>query len=175
MFLEADLRVFSWGKKASRVPQRARVVEQKRTAYRASVEFPVVYRLPGRAGSRGALATDLSAVGLRLIGDEDLPAATVVDVRFTLPTELVSGVHVEREVEEKTPLGTTKKKIMVPPAPFEAMALRGKVVITFFSVRRRKLSHGLQFIDVDDRTKEELQRFIHVWQVMQLRERAARE
>jgi c-di-GMP-binding flagellar brake protein YcgR len=170
-FLEPEPGVFSFGKK----PGRTRVVDQKRTAYRASVEFPVLYTVDGRAGTRGASANDLSAGGLRLMGDEDLINGSVVNFRFTLPNDMVRSVQVEKEIEEKTPFGTRKRKIMVPPAPFDAMVIRSKVVIAFLNVKRRKFAHGVQFLEIDDRSREEIQRFIHIWQIRQLRERAARD
>ena len=119
-----------------------------------------------------ALANDLSAGGLRLIGDEDFPDQTAVELCFTLPNELVKDVHVEKEIVQTTPRGKTKKKIMVPPEPFHEMTVRGKIVIAFFNRRRRKFAHGVQFVGLDERTQEEIQRFIHVWQIRQLRERA---
>jgi c-di-GMP-binding flagellar brake protein YcgR len=81
-------------------------------------------------------------------------------------------VHVEKEIVQTTPRGKTKKKIMVPPEPFHEMTVRAKVVIAFFNLRRRKFAHGVQFVGIDERTQEEIQRFIHVWQIRQLRERA---
>ena len=152
---------------------RVRTSDEKRQAYRATVEFPVVYVVDGRAGARTAVATDLSAASLRLIGDEDLVDDTFVDLRFTLPNHLVHDVHVEKEIVETTPRGRVTKKVMVPPEPFTEMAVRAKVVTTFLRLRRRKLAHGMQFVDVAERTAEEIQRFIHVWQIRQLRERAA--
>jgi len=134
----------------------------------------VLYTVEGRAGTRGAAANDLSAGGLRLMGDEDLINGSVVNFRFTLPNDLVRTVQVEKEIEEKSPFGTRKRKIMVPPAPFEPMTIRSTVVIAFLNVQRRQFAHGVQFMDLDDRTREEIQRFIHIWQIRQLRERAAR-
>jgi len=125
----------------------------------------------GRTGPRTALANDLSAGGLRLVGDEDLPNDTLLSVRFTLPNELVRGVQLEREIVETTARGKVKRKIMVPPEPFREMIVHGKIVIAFYSPRRRKFAHGVQFIDIDERTREEIQRFIHVWQIRLLRER----
>jgi hypothetical protein len=171
--------VFFWkkwtkGKSSRRKPlMRMRVSDEQRQAYRAPVEFPVVYVVEGRAGARRATATDLSAASLRLIGDEDLADDAVLDLRFTLPNDLVHDVHVEKEIVETTARGRTQKKIMVPPEPFAEMAVRAKVVNAWLRVRRRKLAHGLQFVDMTDQTTEELQRFIHVWQIKQLRERAA--
>ena len=135
----------------------------------------MLYTVDGRAGTRGAAANDLSAGGLRLMGDEDLINGSVVNFRFTLPNELVKAVQVEKEIEEKTPFGVRKRKIMVPPAPFEPMTIRSKVVIAFLNVKRRKFAHGVQFMEIDDRSREEIQRFIHIWQIRQLRERAARD
>jgi hypothetical protein len=152
---------------------RVRVSDEQRQAYRASVEFPVVYVVEGRAGARTAVATDLSAASLRLIGDEDLGNDAVIDLRFTLPNHLVHDVLVEKEIVESTTRGRTQKKVMVPPEPFSEMTVRATVVNAWLRVRRRKLAHGLQFVDVAEQTAEEIQRFIHVWQIRQLRERAA--
>jgi c-di-GMP-binding flagellar brake protein YcgR len=166
--------VFLFGRTGAgkKPPRPAQITEQKRQAYRASVEFPVVYAIEGRPGLRTAVANDLSAGGLRLVGDEDFPNETIVDFRFTLPNELIRGIELEKEVEEFKRGVRTKKRIMVPVEPFAEMRLRGKTVVTFLNVRRRKLMHGVQFLDVDERTREELQRFIHVWQIRQIRERA---
>ncbi|HWT06667.1 MAG TPA: hypothetical protein VN224_12975 [Xanthomonadales bacterium] len=169
--------MFFWKKWTARTsgrrkPLRAKVSDEQRQAYRAPVEFPVVYVVDGRPGARTAVATDLSAASLRLIGDEDLGEETLVDLRFTLPNHLVHDVHVEKEIVETTARGRTQKKVMVPPEPFAEMTVRAKVVNAFLRVRRRKLAHGLQFVDLAEQTTEEIQRFIHVWQIRQLRERA---
>jgi len=170
--------VFFWKKWTARASGRhkplvrVRVSDEQRQAYRAPVEFPVVYVVDGRPGSRTAVATDLSAASLRLIGDEDLGEQTLVDLRFTLPNDLVHDVHVEKEIVETTARGRTQKKVMVPPEPFAEMTVRAKVVNAFLRVRRRKLAHGLQFVDMAEQTAEEIQRFMHVWQIRQLRERA---
>jgi hypothetical protein len=85
----------------------------------------------------------------------------------------VHDVLVEKEIVETTTRGRTQKKVMVPPEPFSEMTVRATVVNAWLRVRRRKLAHGLQFVDVAEQTAEEIQRFIHVWQIRQLRERAA--
>ena len=155
-----------------RAPVRATITETQRQSYRASFEFPVLYTAAGRDGMRGATATDLSSGGLRLIGDEDFPDDSAIELRFTLPNDLVKDVHVEKEIVQTTARGKLKKKVMVPPDPFHEMSVSGKTVIAFLNVRRRKFAHGVQFVDIDEKTAEEIQRFIHVWQIRQLRQRA---
>jgi c-di-GMP-binding flagellar brake protein YcgR len=165
--------VFFWRKpKGPKRPVRATITEQQRRDFRASVEFPVLYVVAGRPGTRTAIANDLSAGGLRLVGDEDLADGALIDLCFTLPNDLIRGVQLEKEVVDLSRRGRMKKKIMVPPEPFREMSLRAKVVIAFLNVKRRKFAHGVQFVDIDERSKEEVQRFIHVWQIRLLRERA---
>jgi c-di-GMP-binding flagellar brake protein YcgR len=163
---------FRKGHWSPKPPRPATVTEQQRKAFRASFEFPICYAVEGRDGIRDAHASDLSAGGLRVIGDEDFLEETILALRFTLPEELIRGVHVEKELEQTTPRGKVKKKIMVPPDPFHEMNLRAKVVVSHLNVRRRKFVHGLQFVAIDERLQEEIRRYIHVWQIRQLRERA---
>lgn len=175
--------MFLFGRKkpgGGRGPQLAQITEQKRQAYRAAVEFNVDYVLEGRAGTRVATAEDLSAGGLRLMGDEDFLDGSVIELRFTLPNDLIRSVLVEKEIEDTTKRPKPgekppKKKVMVPPDPFDPMKVRAKIVIAFLNVRRRKFAHGIQFLDIDERNADEVQRFIHIWQIRQLRERAQRE
>lgn len=176
-FLEFARSVFFWKawtrRRQARKPLvRATITERQRQTYRASVEFPVLYVVAGRPGARNALANDLSAGGLRIIGDEDFFDETTLQLRFTLPNELISSVTVEKEIVQTTPHGRTTRKIKVPPEPFREMSLNAKVVAAFWSLHRRRFSHGLRFVALDDETQEEIQRFIHVWQIRQLRERA---
>jgi len=178
---EADSRVFSFGKKPTSATDRRPNSgggggnDQKRTAYRASVEFPVLYVVEGRAGTRAATANDLSAGGMRLMGDEDFINGSILDFRFTLPNDLIRTVQVEKEIEEKSPFGNRKKRILVPPPPFEPMNIRAKVVIAFLNVKRKKFAHGIQFIETDARFHDEIARFIHLWQLRLLRLRAERD
>jgi len=147
--------------------------EQKRIAYRAAVEFPVLYSIVGRTGWREASASDLSAGGLRLMVDEDVPVGSLIDLRFTLPNELVRGVYTEKVIEERTITGRTHTRHKrIPPAPFVAMRLRARVVVASLNVRREQFAHGVQFAEIDASTREEVQRFIHMWQLRQLRARA---
>ena len=89
-------------------------------SYRATIEFPIVYIVDGREGTRTASANDLSVGGLRLLGDEDFTKDTVIDFRFTLPTAEVADVFIEKEVTERTAFGERKRRVKMPPTPFEA-------------------------------------------------------
>ncbi|HEY5349038.1 MAG TPA: PilZ domain-containing protein [Candidatus Lustribacter sp.] len=148
--------------------------DQKRQSYRASIEFPIVYVVDGRAGTRTASANDLSVGGLRLLGDEDFTKETTIDFRFTLPTAEVANVYIEKEITERTALGERKRRTKTRPTPFEPLDIGGKIVIAFYNLNTKRFAHGVRFLNLSKRTEDEIQRFIHLYQLKQLRERAER-
>jgi c-di-GMP-binding flagellar brake protein YcgR len=176
-FLEIGDQVFTFRRSndgEDQTPARP-VSNQKRQAYRASIEFPVIYVVDGRPGTRTASANDLSVGGLRLLGDEDFTKETIIDFRFTLPTAAVGNVYLEKEIQERSAFGPRTRRVKVPPTPFEPMEIAGKIVIAFYNLRTGKFAHGVRFLHVPQRTEDELQRFIHLYQLKQLRDRADRE
>ena len=48
-------------------------------------------------------------------------------------------------------------------------------MIAFYNLRTQRFAHGVRFLNLPRRTEEEIQRFIHLYQLKQLRERAERE
>ncbi|MDE2481189.1 MAG: PilZ domain-containing protein [bacterium] len=145
---------------------------QKRSSFRMSVEFDVFYTLAERPGRRFARATDLSAGGLRLSTDEDLLAGSVLEFDFELPDDFLEGLTIEKEVFEQTPFGLRPESVKTTPPPFKPMHMRAVVLSTFYLPASRALAHGTKFVDVEPEIKEELQRFIHLWQLHQIRLRA---
>jgi c-di-GMP-binding flagellar brake protein YcgR len=148
---------------------------QKRQSYRASIEFPIVYIVDGREGTRTASANDLSVGGLRLLGDEDFTKETLIDFRFTLPNAEIANVQIEKEITERTAFGERKRRVKQPPTPFEQMDIAGKIVIAFYNLRTQRFAHGVRFLNLPRQMEDEIQRFIHLYQLKQLRERAERE
>lgn len=151
--------------------RQATPTTQKRSAFRMPVEFDVYYTLEGRRGRRSAKANDLSAGGLRLSCDEDFLKESVLLLDFQLPDEFLASMVVEKEVYEQSPFGLRPETIKVQPPGFTPMRVRAKVLATFFSMDNSKFAHGMAFMDIDTRTEEELQRFIHLWQLNYLRTR----
>jgi len=135
------------------------------------VEFDVQYTLDGRRGRRSAKANDLSAGGLRLSCDEDFLSGSILLLEFKLPDEFLANMTIEREVYEQSPFGLRPESIKSQPPGFAPMSLNAKVLATFFNVEQRKFAHGMAFVDLDNKTQEELQRFIHLWQLNYLRTR----
>lgn len=144
---------------------------QKRTAFRMPVEFPVFYTLVGRRGRRSATANDLSAGGLRLLADEDFFKGSMCSLQFRVPDDFLSTMTIDKEIYEETPFGKRAKSAKVHPPPFEEFKLDAKILVPFFDLRRRRFAYGISFVDVETSVTEELQRFIHLWQLNQIRTR----
>ncbi len=136
------------------------------------VEFDVMYTLRGRPGRRHGRANDLSAGGLRLSTDEDLVRNSILDLDFQLPDEFVSELTIEKEVFKQTPFGLRPETVKSAPASFAPMRMSATVLSTFYVPATKALAHGTKFIDVPEDVHEELNRFIHLWQLHQIRLRA---
>lgn len=148
---------------------------QKRAAFRMPVEFDIEYTLGGRRGRHSAKANDLSAGGLRLACDEDFLAGSILLLEFKLPDDFLANMTVEKEVYEQSPFGLRPESIKVQPPGFAPMGVHAKVLATFLNVEQRTFAHGMAFVDIDHRTQEELQRFIHLWQLNYLKMRRLEE
>jgi c-di-GMP-binding flagellar brake protein YcgR len=144
---------------------------QKRSAFRMPVEFPIAYTLQGRRGRRSAHANDLSAGGLRLTCDEDLLKGSIVTLDIHLPDDFLAGMTIEKELYGQSPFGLRPETVKVAPQRFAPMQVHGKILATFFNLSENKFAHGIAFVDIDTKTEEELQRFIHLWQINYLRTR----
>jgi c-di-GMP-binding flagellar brake protein YcgR len=165
--------MFLFGRKKTPKPAKAVPVgsDQKRSAFRMPVSFDVLYALEGRRGRRRASANDLSAGGLRLATDEDFMPGSVLTLDFRLPDEFLASMVVEKEVYEQTPFGLRPETIKVAPPGFEPVHVEAKVLMPFFDRDARAFAYGVHFLDLDAKVEEELQRFMHLWQINYLRER----
>ncbi len=135
------------------------------------VEFDVQYRLQGASQRCAAKANDLSAGGLRLSCREDLLNGCILQLEFTLPDEFLANMTIEKELYEQSPFGLRPETVKVQPQRFPPMNVKATVLATFFNRDRRTFEHGVAFVDIDPKTQEELQRFIHLWQINYLRTR----
>ena len=135
------------------------------------VEFDVSYTIEGRPGRRNARANDLSAGGLRLVSDEDIIKGSLLTLDFQLPDDFLASMTVEKEMYEQSPFGLRPETIKVQPPGFAPVHVNGRVLATFFDSQTRKLAHGISFVDLDRNLEEELQRFMHLWQLHYLRTR----
>jgi hypothetical protein len=171
---KARFVVFLFRRKSQpKPPQRAHSdPAQKRSSFRMPVEFDVLYTLHGRTGRRHGRANDLSAGGLRLSTDEDFLTDSVLDLDFRLPDDFLSELTIEKEVFEQTPFGPRPASVKTTPPPFEPMHVSAVVLSSFFAPATHLIAHGTKFLDLEQGTKEELQRFIHLWQLHQIRLRA---
>jgi len=111
-----------------------------RAYFRVAVSIPVRYRLDGRIGHAAGWINDLSGGGIKLVTEEDLPANSVIALRFALP-----------DSEE----------------PIHA---RGRVVLSYRDDPRGRYAHGVRFTAIDGAQREMIVRYVHKLQLMRLQE-----
>jgi c-di-GMP-binding flagellar brake protein YcgR len=144
----------------------------KRKSYRAPVKFPISYKAKNAMHENVAIAADLSIGGLMLITQETIPEGTDVELDFVMPIEAVDLGGEQREVVENTPFGQRKVKKLVPVRPFEAIRCKARVVKRI-GASPEGTAYGTSFIDMAPFTTEEIARFVHAFQLTQLRKAAA--
>ncbi|MHB8433465.1 MAG: PilZ domain-containing protein [Candidatus Tyrphobacter sp.] len=97
---------------------------------RAPVEFPITVIVPGDELVLDATALDLSAGGVRMAMNTDLPAGQSILLRFTLP----KGGR-------------------------EALA-RGRVVLSFFEAATKRYAHGVAFTQIAPEDQESIAKML---------------
>ena len=164
--------MFFFGRKKTvpKGPAKAQpTAAQKRSSFRMPVRFEVRYTLRGRIGRRCGWAIDLSAGGMRLSTDEDLPVQSVLDLEFQLPEDFLTELAAEKEVFEQSPFGLRPEMMTTKPAPFAPIRVEGEVLSSYFVLPAKLFAYGIKFVAIEPEVQEELQRFVHLWQLHQLR------
>ena len=144
----------------------------KRKAYRAPVKFPLSFKVKDRMNEVVGMAADLSVGGILLISPDPLPENTEVEVDFVMPVEVVDLGGEQREVVEHGPFGQRKVKKLIPVRPFEPVHARAKV-LKRVGAMPEGMAYGASFIDLSAFQGEEIARFVHAFQLTQLRRAAA--
>lgn len=145
---------------------------QRRRDLRTTAKFPVKYRPTNRAAKLGE-ATDVSPGGLRLSCDDSLPIGSDLELRFTLPNDVLSVYPPSNERIEISPFGHRRVRMPDNRRPFEEMIVHGRI-LTRFDPDRGRECYGVGFTDIDGYQREEIARFAHAAQLVRLRNKARR-
>jgi c-di-GMP-binding flagellar brake protein YcgR len=140
---------------------------QRRNSVRTLVGFAIKYRIGNRA-LLGAEANDVSTGGLRLTTKERLTTGIGVELRFTLPSNVLWVYPHPEQRTEITPFGPRSVRIPDNRRAFEEMTIHGRVISRFAPARGREV-YGVQFTDIDGYQREEIARFTHAVQLARLR------
>jgi PilZ domain len=141
----------------------------RRGSYRALSTFSANFRREGDAWAEGKIG-DISATGIRMNCEQLISIGTMLDMRITLPSNVLDVYPEETAVLDLTQ-GTPRRIGRADMRrPFEEMALRGRVVTRFQPARDREV-YGVAFIEIDGYQREEIARFTHAMQLSKLRNR----
>jgi c-di-GMP-binding flagellar brake protein YcgR len=141
--------------------------KQRRKTLRTLAVFPVRYRPTNRSANVGE-ASDISAGGLRLLCNDSLPVGSEIEIRFTLPNDVLSAYPKADDRVEISPFGHRRVKLPDNRRPFEEMIVRGRVLARLEGSRGQEC-YGVGFTDIDGYQREEIARFAHAAQLVKLR------
>lgn len=145
----------------------------RRTAYRANVEFPLEVTYVDRPEKPiPVTASDISAGGLRISSQREFAANDEIVVRFRLPGHVLR-VYPEKIEDEivMTPFGP-RRRSRNQRRPFEEMRIRSRIASRLADVDGMP-AYGVAFVEVEAYTREEIARFIHAVQLGELRARSS--
>jgi c-di-GMP-binding flagellar brake protein YcgR len=141
--------------------------KQRRKSIRTVAVFPVRYRPTNRSANVGE-ASDISAGGLRLLCADSLPVGSEIEIRFTLPNDVLSAYPKADDRVEISPFGHRRVKLPDNRRSFEEMIIRGRVLARLEGSRGQEC-YGVGFTDIDGYQREEIARFAHAAQLVKLR------
>ncbi|MHB8148009.1 MAG: PilZ domain-containing protein [Vulcanimicrobiaceae bacterium] len=137
--------------------------DRVRSDVRVVSQIPVQYRvekgdlLPGKAG-------DISSGGLSLVCGSNLLEGMFVELRFTLPSDILKVFPEETlafDPQKATAKGSGRADLR---RPFELMVIRARVV-SRTAVGSGVRSYGLAFYGIDGFMREEIARYVHAVQL----------
>ena len=166
--VEIQRRVAYKAPEATKAPDTDKVGRAKRKAYRAPIKFPVVYKDTEKMRDVAGICADLSIGGMLLILPESLNEGIEITLEFILPLESVDLGGEQREVVEQTPFGPRKVKKMVPVKPFEPVTTKAKITKRLGGMPEGT-AYGVSFVSLPAFTAEEIARFVHAFQLTQVR------
>ncbi|HZZ01038.1 MAG TPA: PilZ domain-containing protein [Candidatus Baltobacteraceae bacterium] len=141
--------------------------KQRRTSVRTVFSVPVRYRPVNRSASVGE-ASDISAGGLRLMCPDSLAIGSDLEIRFTLPSNVLNVYPTPEGRLEITPFGQRRVHVPDNRRPFVEMAIRGRILARYEAQQGREC-YGVAFTDIDGYQREEIARFTHAVQLARIR------
>lgn len=132
-----------------------------RSTVRVVTQFPITYRTP-KEDYRQARAGDVSAGGLLMICGEALVEGEPVELKFTLPSDVLAAYP------EETALLDVRKGTATPMRAdqrrkFQEMTI-GARVVNHRPLGNRTYAYGLAFTCIDGFQHEEIARYTHAVQ-----------
>lgn len=140
---------------------------QRRTSVRTMYSVPVRYR-PANRPARMGEANDISAGGLRLLCTDTLAIGSDLELRFTLPSNVLNVYPAPEQRLEITPFGQRRVHVPDNRRPFEEMVVRGRILARYQAEEGREV-YGVAFSDIDGYQREEVARFTHAVQLARIR------
>ncbi|MFN2528447.1 MAG: PilZ domain-containing protein [Candidatus Baltobacteraceae bacterium] len=140
---------------------------RERSAYRVEKNFPVRYSILGLRGSNDARAIDTSIGGMRIAFDRKMQIDGELDLRFTLPSDVLEVLTRREASRDGSIFGRTVDVKEIKARQFSELQVHAKLLPAMAEVKGRYI-YSVTFVRVSNFVAEELQRYVHAAQLTEL-------
>lgn len=140
----------------------------ERSAYRVAKRFPLRYSIAGLRGTNAAFALDAGVGGMRIAFETKQQADRELDLRITLPSDVLEVLTRRESSREGSMFGRTVQITEKKARPFAEMQIQAKILPGVQEVSGRFV-HSVVFVRASTLVQEELQRYVHAAQLTDLK------
>ncbi|MDQ6930269.1 MAG: PilZ domain-containing protein [Candidatus Eremiobacteraeota bacterium] len=139
----------------------------QRSAYRVERMFTVRFSVAGMRGIEHATVLDTSIGGMRIAFSRALHLDREIELRFTLPSDVLDVLTRREASRDKSIFGRTVAMKEVKARVFSELQVRAKVLPQAQEVNG-KFFYSVSFVRASTFVSDELQRFVHAAQLTEL-------
>ena len=151
---------------------RAAKARDRQAVLRVERKFPVQYAVFGQRGMTPAMALDISRGGMRIVLDRVVPEERTLDLRFTLPADVLDVLTQREHSRDESIFGreiTVKEK---KARPFPELRIQVKVLPGWHEIRGA-YHYSVAFLRPKPDFIEEVERFLHAAQLTEIKAKRA--
>jgi c-di-GMP-binding flagellar brake protein YcgR len=140
---------------------------RERAAYRVEKTFPIRFSIVGMRGTNDARALDTSIGGMRISFDRKMQLDRELDLRFTLPSEVLDVLTRREASRDGSIFGRTVELKEIKARRFTELQVHAKVLPAMEEIGGRYI-YSITFVRASNFVAEELQRYVHAAQLTEL-------
>lgn len=140
---------------------------RERAAYRVEKTFGVRFSIVGMRGTNDARALDTSVGGMRISFDRKMQLDRELDLRFTLPSDVLDVLTRREASREGSIFGRTVELKEIKARQFTELQVHARLLPAMQEINGRYV-YSVTFVFASNFVAEELQRYVHAAQLTEL-------
>jgi c-di-GMP-binding flagellar brake protein YcgR len=146
--------------------------KDRQAVLRVERKFPIQYAIFGQRAFAPAMATDISRGGMRVILDRAIPEDRTLELRFTLPEDVLDVLTRRTESRDGSLFGREITVKEEKARPFVELRMQVKLLPGWHEVKGL-FHYSVSFLRPKPQMLEEIERFIHAAQLTEIKAKRA--